>query len=137
MKAKRLAVLGGGLLVVGAFLASALGWDPRDPGTITAQQLRGEWTGEGGAFVEFRTDGTFCARDFPVERSPERLITSCGDWSFSDDGDRDQGIDLDFDRPSFALISMVRVAGSGGEGGLYVLFDVDDASDRAVLHRRR
>ncbi|MET9678044.1 hypothetical protein ABZY68_33885 [Streptomyces sp. NPDC006482] len=134
---KRIAAVVGALLVAGLALAWFTGWGPTAPGTISARQLAGVWAGGDGASVEFRADGSFCARDFPIERSPERLVTSCGDWSFSeDDGSRDQGIDLDFDKPSFALISMVRVAGRDGEGGLYVLFDIDDASDRVVLHRQ-
>ncbi|MFE2013951.1 hypothetical protein [Streptomyces sp. NPDC059491] len=137
MNAKRISAVAGAVLVAGVSLAWFAGWWPMAPGTISARQLAGVWAGGDGASVEFRADGTFCARDFPIERSPEQLITSCGEWSFSKGRSRDQGIDLDFDTPSYALIDMVKVAGEGGEGGLYVLFDIDDLSDRVELHRQR
>ncbi|MFF2777341.1 hypothetical protein ACFVU3_20815 [Streptomyces sp. NPDC058052] len=134
-RGRRIAVAVGVLLAAGAAGAAVLGWGPFEAGTITADRLAGGWEGPEGERLEFRADGTFCARAFPIDQAPAQPVDSCGRWSFSEDGETDQGIDLDFDRPSYALIGMVRVSGEDGAGGLYVRWDIDDASGRLELRR--
>ncbi|MFJ9433502.1 hypothetical protein ACIRQY_28140 [Streptomyces sp. NPDC101490] len=133
---KKIAITLGGLLTAGFAVALTFGWGPFAPGTITASGLAGAWKGPDGESLVFRKDGTFCAEDFPIERFPEQRVDTCGEWNFSDDRGRDQGIDLDFDEPSYAMTGMLRVSGPEARGGLYVLWDIDDESDRLELQRK-
>ncbi|GHE25985.1 hypothetical protein Shyd_55490 [Streptomyces hydrogenans] len=132
---RKLLIAAGGVIATGCVAALAFGWGPFAPGTITTDRLAGAWKGSGGESLEFRKDGTFCAAHFPIERSPEQRVDTCGTWSLSDDHGTDQGIDLDFTTPSYAMMGMVRVSGPEGRNGLYVDWNVDDASDRLELHR--
>ncbi|MFJ2786988.1 MULTISPECIES: hypothetical protein [unclassified Streptomyces] len=115
---KKISIATGGVLAARRAMALALGRGPFAPGTVTAGELAGAWAGAHGESLEFREDGAFCADGFPVERSPEQRVDTCGRWNFSDDRGRDQGIDLDFDEPSHSMIGTLRVSGPEGRGGL-------------------